>query len=161
MFRYYRLPSNEQIINTELINIVEIIGNKFKSEYPKSRESVEKKGVRKILSECQKHDRFISKRQIKLFLKPYNNSETSKFPSNSFLIFKTVVEILQKEESITKICQKDFFKCMRDNGCHCRDRLVYNSYNLMRFNFNNENIYSEKNYKNFLNFNLKCNKSCK
>ena len=158
--RYYHLPYNSEIINNKLLFIIGQIGHLYKDDFPKSKESVVKKGVRKIYSELKGQDIFLTKRQIKLLIKPKQKKITLKIPTNSVKTFNLVLKLLHKDEYLLENCQKYCFVCLNMDGCLCRDNLIGPLYNLMRFNSESENIYAQQNYIELLKLKTKCNKKC-
>lgn len=139
-YSYFKLKSENFIRNDKLIDLVNFIGMTYKNEYPTSKESNFKKGIRVI------QGRYPSarKKEIRRFLTPGDG--LIKISYSSYDIYESIIEIVFENETILKEC-KEINK--GTSKCVCKEALILKFYALLDLN---ANILKERSYSLYSKF---------
>lgn len=157
--KHYPLPTNESVLNKNLIFIVGQIGTAYKDIFNKSKESVTKKGIRKILLECEKRGLSVSKTEVKYLLKPKGRKGYIKIPKSTYKIFKVIVDIIEKDKyNNYYLLNKCRAQAINSSEIKCRNLLINDLFKVMRINSELDNEFAQDNYLSLKEFDKICEK---
>lgn len=116
MLNYYRPVLDEKISHEKLIKLIKLIGLRYSHGYSLKKFSLFKIGLNKVKGEYKaRYGKKVSYTAIKCFLNPNRKKLVTllsekptiyaKIPYSSFLIFNTILDIIQSDAYLLKKCR--------------------------------------------------------
>lgn len=120
---YFRIKATMHINMSNVRYATDQLGIHCKGQFPNSRESSFKIGVKMIQKEL---GQTITKKQIKTFIKCNAKGNKFRIPYNSVIIFKALTKLVDERPEVKKACQAQCMHCVNAQSCDlCRERMMH------------------------------------